>query len=69
MTLRTGIAVLVLFAAEGVGPRQALQGLAKLPRRPAGLRARALNSETELTPVSYLMYILTTSYSSYFPRV
>ena len=48
MTLRTGIAVLVLFPAEGVGPRQALQGLAKLPRRPAGLRARALNSETEL---------------------
>ena len=48
MTLCAGIAVLVLFPAEGVGPRQALQGLAKLPRRPAGLRARALNSETEL---------------------
>ena len=48
MTLRAGIAVLVLSAAEGVRPRQALQGLAKLPRRPAGLRARALNSKTEL---------------------
>ena len=48
MTLRAGIAVLVLFAAEEVRPRQALQGLAKLPRRPAGLRARALNSKTEL---------------------
>ena len=48
MTLHAGIAVLVLFPAEGVGPRQALQGLAKLPRRPAGLRARALNSKTEL---------------------
>ena len=48
MTLHAGIAVLVLFPAEGVGPRQALQGLAKLPRRPAGLRARALNSTTEL---------------------
>ena len=48
MTLCAGIAVLVLFAAEEVRPRQALQGLAKLPRRPAGLRARALNSKTEL---------------------
>ena len=48
MTLCAGIAVLVLFPAEEVRPRQALQGLAKLPRRPAGLRARALNSKTEL---------------------